>query len=403
MSAPNKMPVTPLLASSMFFSGITYAATAPYASLVGVDALGMSPSFFASVMAFGSVVGAVSAIGLGLLSDRIRDRRLLVLLTAFAGMLGHGIIFFGQSPLAFVIAIAVVMPLGLGCFSQCLGFLRVYFVHHRPEKADFLMTVMRMMFTFAWVIVPPLVGWIAASHSVFLVYLLSSLSYLTLCAIFLILMRDPRTRVQSAPVERAEGASLLSTFAIERAKLFGLCSIVLMWTGARTASYVIPLFIVNELGGTLANVGLYSGINAAIEAPSMLLIAWLTTKVSKETLLMAAGTCLAVFLACVSQAPSITVIYGCLVINAIGVAIVQSQNIAYAQEAIKGRVGLSTSLIDLMGICTNLLSALAFAVLMSFDDYRLAIGAAACFSLIGAVCMGASNFKRLGRVQIGNA
>ncbi|MBJ7578222.1 MFS transporter [Devosia sp. MC532] len=394
-----RMPVTPMLGTSMFFSGITYAATAPYASLVGVDALGMAPSVFATVMAIGSLIGLISAIGLGLLSDRIKDRRWLVILTAFAGMTGHALIFWGQSPLAFIIATAVIMPLGLGCFSQCLGFMRVYFVHHRPDRADFIMTIMRMMFTLAWVIVPPLVGWIASAYSVFLVYLLSSLSYLAIGAIFLILLRNRDTAVQSPRIERAEGASLLSTFAIERPKVFGLCSIVLMWTGARTASYIVPLFIVKELGGTLANVGTYSGINAAIEAPSMFAIAWLTTKVSKETLLAIAGLCLAVFLASVSLAPSILVIYCLLVINAVGVALIQTQNIAYAQDAIKGRVGLSTSLIDLMGIATNLLSAAAFAVLMGLNDYRLAIACAAGFSLIGALSMAGSNFKRLGRLR----
>ena len=53
----SRLPVTALLGANMFFSGVTYAATMPYASLVGVDTLGMSPGWFATVMAIGSVLG----------------------------------------------------------------------------------------------------------------------------------------------------------------------------------------------------------------------------------------------------------------------------------------------------------------------------------------------------------
>ena len=96
-----RLPVTALLGMNMFFSGVTYAATMPYASLVGVDTLGMSPGWFGTVMAAGSVIGTFTAVLLGYVSDRLKDRRLLVLLTALAGMLGHGLIYLWPSQAGF--------------------------------------------------------------------------------------------------------------------------------------------------------------------------------------------------------------------------------------------------------------------------------------------------------------
>src|SRR5690606_5177648 len=98
------MPVTALLGTSMFFSGVTYAATMPYASLVGVDTLGMSPGLFAAVMSTGAIVGTFVSLGLGYLSDKLPDRRILVLITALAGILAHGLIYALPSQASFAIA-----------------------------------------------------------------------------------------------------------------------------------------------------------------------------------------------------------------------------------------------------------------------------------------------------------
>src|SRR5690606_16738628 len=110
LTTRTRLPVTPLLGASMFFSGITYAATLPYASLVGIDTLGMSAGNFATVMAFGGVFGTLVSLALGYLSDKIRDRRLLVLIPTAAGVLANAIIYFWPSIEAFTIAMALVVP-----------------------------------------------------------------------------------------------------------------------------------------------------------------------------------------------------------------------------------------------------------------------------------------------------
>ena len=97
MSQTARVPVTALLGANMFFSGVTYAATMPYAALVGVDTLGMSPGWFATVMSSGAILGTFVSLGLGYLSDKLPDRRLLALVTAVAGILAHGLIYTFQS------------------------------------------------------------------------------------------------------------------------------------------------------------------------------------------------------------------------------------------------------------------------------------------------------------------
>jgi SET family sugar efflux transporter-like MFS transporter len=393
-----RMPVTGLLGTNMFFAGV-YAATMPYASLVGVDTLGMGPAFFATVMSAGAIIGTFVSLGLGLLSDKLRDRRLLVLMTAAAGIIAHGMIYLWPSQLSFAVAMALIMPFAGASFGQSFGYVRVYYLKHQPERADFMVTALRTVFTLAWIIVPPLAGWIAAEFRIFDVFLISSLSYLVMASVFALLMTDPDTAVQMPVPVRAEGASWLSMFALQPGILAGLGGLIVMTGAMRLMTLTMALFIVTDLGGTLTDVGLYAGITAATEAPFMLLLAYLTQRVSKETLLAGAGLVMALFIGLSSQLTSVNALFWLLFLNGLGTAALMSVNIPYVQDAIKGRVGLSTSLMDIVAIGAQLLGAGAFGMLASSGNYRFALAVAAALSLAGAAIMALGNLTRLGRVR----
>ncbi|MHA6298862.1 MFS transporter [Devosia sp. CAU 1758] len=394
-----RLPVTALLGANMFFSGVTYAATMPYASLVGVDTLGLSAGFFAMVMSTGAIVGTFVSLGLGYLSDKLRDRRILVLITALAGVLAHGLIYLFPSQASFAIAMGLIMPLAGASYGQSFGYLRVFYLKRRPDRADFMVTSLRTVFTLAWIIVPPLAGWVAAEFSIFNVYLASALSYAVMAGIFALLMTDPATAVQMPAPVRAEGASLLSVFALKPGILAGLAGLIVMVGATRLLTLSVSLFIVTDLGGTVTDVGFYAGITAAVEAPCMMLLAYLTTRLSKETLLAAAGLVMAVFIGLTSILTDMTTLYWLLLLNGLGTAALMSVNIPYIQEAIKGRVGLSTSLMDIVAIGANLLGAAGFGILASGGNYRLALGVAAGLSVAGAAIMAFGNLERLGRLK----
>lgn len=394
-----RLPVTALLGTSMFFSGLTYAATMPYASLVGVDTLGMSPAFFATVMSSGAIFGTFVSLGLGYLSDKLRDRRLLVLITALAGILAHGLIYLFPSQPSFAIAMAVIMPFAGASYGQSFGYLRVYYLKHRPKRVDFMVTALRTVFTLAWIVVPPLAGWVAAEFTIFDVFLASSLGYAAVACVFALLMTDRGTAVQMPPPARAEGSSIFSAFQLRPGTLAGLAGLVVMTGAIRLMTLTMALFIVTDLGGTVTDVGLYAGITAATEAPFMLLLAWLTTRVTKETLLAGAGVVMAVFMGLSTQLQNVSALFWLLFLNGLGTAALMSVNISYVQDAIKGRVGLSTSLMDIVAIGAQLLGAGAFGVLAAGSDYRFALMVAAALSLLGAAIMVLGNLTRLGQLR----
>ena len=122
----------------------------------------------------------------------------------------------------------------------------------------------------------------------------------------------------------------------------------------------------------------------------------MTTKFTKETLLASAGLVMALFMFGTSLLGSVSALYWLLLLNGLGTAAMMSISISYAQDAIKGRVGLSTSLLDLIAISANLLGATGFAILTSGGDYRFALMVAAAVAAAGAVTMALGNVARLG-------
>jgi SET family sugar efflux transporter-like MFS transporter len=393
MGQSTRMPVTAMLGASVFCSGVTFAATMPYGAIVGIETLGMANEHYAALVSISSIVGAVVTMLIGYASDRLPDRRILVLIAALAGATGMGLIYFGRSQLAFTIAITVIWPFGFAMFSQNFAYVRVYYDERAPDRAHFMITALRTVFSVAWVIVPPLAGYVAAQYSVFDVFLMSALAYVACGMIFAVMMTDRTTQIAAAPIAKRDAADrrgLLPTPIVA-----GLVGILIINVAMRLVSLAMPLSIVTRLGGSVGDVGIYAGIAAALEIPFMLMWGYLGRWLTREAIIIGNGLLLGVYILLVSQARSVMDVFLLQAINGIAAAALLSVTISYMQDAIKGRVGLSTSLMDVVGISATLAGAAVFGVLSAGGDYKLVLLAAAGFAFAGGLVMLAGNVRQL--------
>jgi SET family sugar efflux transporter-like MFS transporter len=393
MGQSTRMPVTAMLGASVFCSGVTFAATMPYGAIVGIETLGLSNEHYAALVSISSVVGALVTMLIGYASDRLPDRRILVLIAAVAGATGMGLIYLGRSQMAFIIAITVIWPFGFAMFSQNFAYVRVYYNERAPERAHFMITALRTVFSVAWVIVPPLAGYVAAQYSVFDVFLASALAYLACGVIFAIMMTDPTTRIAAAPIAKPEGTGrrgLLPTPIMA-----GLVGILIINVAMRLVGLSMPLSIVTRLGGNVGDVGIYAGIAAALEIPFMLMWGYLGRWLTREAIIIGNGLLLGVYILLVSQARSVMDVFLLQAINGVAAAALLSVTISYMQDAIKGRVGLSTSLMDVVGISATLGGAAVFGVLSAGGDYQLVLLAASGIAIAGGLVMLAGNIRQL--------
>lgn len=391
-----RMPVTAMLGASMFFSGVTFASTAPYTAIVGIEALGLSSGQYAALMSVTSIMGAMVSLLIGYVSDRLHDRRVLIVIAALAGFIGFGMVYAIRAPWGFAVAMGLIMPFGYAMFSQNFAFVRVYYNERAPERSQFMVSALRTVFTVAWVIVPPVVGYVAATTSVFDVFLVAALAYGACGIVMAVMMTDKSTRIASAPIVKPAAGSRRDGLPL--AIVAGLAGILIVNIAMRLVGIALPLSVTTRLGGTLADVGIYAGIVAAVEIPFMLMWAFLLARISREAILVGNALLFGLYIFLVSRAGSVAEVFWLQGINGIAAAALMSVPISYIQDAIKGRVGLSTSLMDVVSVSATLGGAAVFGVLGAGGDYQLVLLAAAGFAVLGGVVILMGNLRQVRQV-----
>lgn len=235
---------------------------------------------------------------------------------------------------------------------------------------------------------------VAAATSVFDVYLVTCLAYLAIGAIFIAMMRDPATRV-APPAPRA-AAGPTQGRALDRGTLFGLLAILIVMIAMRLVGLAMPLMIVNDLGGSISDVGLYAGTAALMEIPFMLLWGYAVGRYfSKVAIIAFSAGLLGVYILLVLRAATVMDVLILQVVNGVAASALLSINIGYVQEAIKGRIGLSSSLMDVIAILATLGGAALFGTLSADENYRQVLWAAAAIAILGGIVMAAGNLDRI--------
>jgi uncharacterized membrane protein (Fun14 family) len=115
--------------------------------------------------------------------------------------------------------------------------------------------------------------------------------------------------------------------------------------------------------------------------------------VSKHTIIICGALIYALYLVLLSRAGSVTEVLWLQLLNGPATAALITIPISYLQDAIKGRVGLSTSLLDVSHVVAGLATAAVFGLLTaSVQDYPLLLVVAAGVSAGGAIALFAAHW-----------
>ena len=283
------------------------------------------------------------------------------------------------------------MPFGGALFSQTFSFARVHYDTHQPDRATFMVTMLRTVFVVAWVVIPPVAGWIAAATPVFEVFALAMASYLACALIFFLL---PARERPGDGEDKAKPAAPRAS--IETSMLVGIGGVVIINVAVRLNGTAAPLAIVANFGGTLPDVGFYAALAALLEVPCMVAWGYASRRFSKHALIVVGTLTFGLYLVLLTQARTVSDVLWLQGFNAVATAALMSIPISYLQDAIKGRVGLSTSLLDVTFVISGVLAAALFAVTTVEGDYLGAFWAAAllCFAGAAIVFAGHAIFDR---------
>jgi SET family sugar efflux transporter-like MFS transporter len=173
----------------------------------------------------------------------------------------------------------------------------------------------------------------------------------------------------------------------------GIIGVTLIFTAVSIRTVTIPLIVTSTLKGSYADLGIFAGLAAALELPFMVAWGYALRWVSKHTIIICGALLYAVYLVLISRATSVEEVLWLQLLNGPATAALITIPISYLQDAIKGRVGLSTSLLDVSHVVASLATAAIFGLLTaSVQDYPLLMVVAAGLSAAGAAALFVSHW-----------
>ncbi|RUL99715.1 MFS transporter [Rhizobium chutanense] len=361
----------------------TYASTAPYQSIIGINELGLSNGTYSALIFFSAIVNVATSLTLGIWSDRLKERRPLVLGLSVAGMLGFGSIAIFHSPAVFIVSTLLLVPMSNSTYSLLFASLRARTNQIDRGRAAAVTATVRALFSGSWALAPGLIGlYLVNSPSMTPAYGIAAFASLTCFCLYFFFAPGNGT-AGPAPDQPGFLASLKRIFmpqvlvrVIVMALLFGL---------QRLNSTLLPLIITHAAGGTVVDVGFIAGLTALLEMPFMMMWGMAQRRFRTVHVLAFGALIYCAYLLLLGFAAAPWHIYALLLLNACGAAAILSVPITYLQDLIADRPGLGTSLLSLNTFIGTGISAGLFAFGTAISNYSgtAFVGAAAGFASIG--------------------
>lgn len=372
----------------LFLSGVTFSATMPYQSLVGVDLLKMSNHWYSILVFATSVSGLLIGVSIGVASDRFKNRYALIPPAALMGVIGFGLVFFYPTASTFFFAHLLPIPIAGSLYSLFFAAARAETNQLPIYERDSVTSTIRALFAISWVVVPTVMSvLLSLGSSTYVVYLIAACACLVNACLFAFYGAGKKAK----PAEEIESSNVPPK---AKSALWGVLSWVLLWrlvliglivSAHRLQGILYALVITSTAGGAERDVGLYAGLVAAAEIPLMLVWGRLLRWISKSTALAIGAVFYAGYLGLLSQAHSMGAVYAAIPLNAIGASVILSVTISYLQGIFEDRPGLSTSLSYVTSLIATGISSLIFSATTAHLAYSEAAMLGAVLVLIGGV------------------
>lgn len=380
-------PLLRLVTLGLFLTGVAVSSVMPYASLIAVQLLGFSDAAYSLVLAASSAVMVVAAITVGIVSDQRANRRRL-LATSFAiAATAHALVFLGRSPVAFVIAHTMLLPVGMSVFSQLFALARLAGRARGGEQAEQIFAINRATFSLAFVVTPPLWSMALASGvGLIFVYLSAGAAALACFGLFAFAwpsgpaghLDDPKSGLRFAAALRELASSAL---------LVRMVAVGLVTGSNQLYMALFGLLIVKGIGGATADVGRFHGTIALLEIPFMLMCGLALKRLSKPGLIALGGAVYAGFLFLFSTMTSMAVTYWLVFPAAFGAAIILSVSISYLQDLMSARPGAGAALMAASNFVGQMVGALTFALGTAVTTYAGTAVLGGLLALAGATAL----------------
>ncbi len=375
--------------------GISTALVYPFLSLFLSTEVQAGPLKVTAFLVASPLAGVVVTTLIGRLSDRLPIRRLLLIIGGISGMIGCGLAAFIRDYWILLGLTVTSVAIANCLFPQSFAYARQVLERDAPDKMALGISGLRTVFSLAWVAGPALAAFILASGGFTWVYGTAAAMYAVAAIIGLRWLGEVPAPAAAEPGDTPASDTLETPRWV---LLLTAGAFALLQTPLTLAVQALPLFIDTELDGNVKQAGLVLGLCAALEIPFMLALGALSVRVSVRVLLFIGSVCGIVYYALAAVTPTVGLLFGGQVLNAVFISAVSGLGISYMQEMLPRHPGQATTLFTNSFPLGAMLSGPLFGLAQHFG-YRLAYWLCTALCVAGMVLLFAIRTERVSRAS----
>lgn len=363
-------PTLRMLCGVILLFGTFGASIGPYQSLIAVKEFGLSDATYAAILLAALIVGVGAAVGIGIITDQ-RPSRKVMALAASVSIIGAAVlVWFWGSPVAFVIAHILFLPLSGTVFGQAIAVMRLVTATWPQADRDAVPTLMRAIFAVPFAVVLPLWG-LAFDLGVDLLFIYPVIGVVGGIMLFIVLRQWPAdhaapwTEQKSGLGFRASIGEMVALPVFLRVMLVGA-----LHSGGALTGVILGLSFA-AAGRGPDDVGVFFGVFVLFEIAATLCVGTLLRIVPRLAIIACGAYIYAGFIALMPLLAGSVYVWLLVIPGGVGGGFFYALAITYLQELLGKRAGAGASLLALQRIASDGLCAGIFALGTWISGYVL--------------------------------
>lgn len=378
-------PVLRLAFLCITLMGMAVAAIGPFQSIIGIEYLGFSPATYALITILGALFSVAASVAVGIYTDQTGRYKTVLARCNFVGIIAAASVFFLPSKATFILAHVFLFPIGATTFTQYFAMASLAANTNDKLDKDVSLSFVRAAFSGAYGLAPPLLA-IAVAGGMDLLTVYGLTTVVNMIVLALILRMWPER--QLALSEKSGIGLFESLKELARTSVLIRLLLIAVIVGVNGLyNILLGLLILNDLGGSESDVGLFAGGVALTEVPVMLAAAVVLRYVTRSGMILIGCLIYGAFLAGLAAYPSMDAVWIMIIPGGIGAGILLSLTVGYVQDLVAIRPGAGSSLVAVSHFGGAMLSAAVFAGGALFTGYQGTAWIGACIGICAGIVL----------------
>jgi SET family sugar efflux transporter-like MFS transporter len=335
------------LAGAIGAYGMLTAVLSTTTSLFLTSVVHAAPLLIGLFFAGRGAVSIVLNLGVGAMSDRLPDRRLLLVIAGMGGAIGGACFAVLRDDVAVLVAGVVFFSIGALAFSQLFAYANE-FAHARDRPVAGFTSLLRAVFSASWVIGPPAGFYLLTRYGFGPLFLaVGGLSFLTAVLGWGLRPLPAPLRPSQTPLEgrhRSDHAPSAAFPPLPARTWLLLGAIIALGVVNQMYSIDVPLYVTKTLHLDAQLVGWMAGLGAALEIPIMIAAGRFAERFGRLPLVIASAAGATVFFCLLPLARSAGPLLALQVLNAAWSAVALSIPMVMMQDEARSGAGAASSL-----------------------------------------------------------